>query len=216
MDPRTDASPSRTEELANALTHATGALLAVAVLVVMVVVAALRGSAAAVVGASLFGTSLVLAYAASTVYHALRPGRAKQVLRVLDHSAIFLLIAGTYTPYCLVTLRGPWGWSLFGVVWGLALVGILLKAFAGLGWERLSLLLYLAMGWVVVVALVPLVRQLPGPGLAWLAAGGVCYTGGVAFYALDRRRWFHAWWHLCVLAGSACHVVSVTGWVLRS
>ncbi len=206
--------PSRSEELANALTHGTGALFSLAALVLMIVVAVFRGSPRAVVGASLFGTSLLLAYLASTIYHALKPGRAKQAFRVIDHSAIYLLIAGTYTPFCLVTLRGPWGWSLFGVVWGIALVGIFFKTHKGLGWERLSLALYLLMGWIVVVAIAPLVRTLPGPGLAWLAAGGLFYTGGTAFYALDRRRWFHAWWHLCVLAGSACHVVSVTGWVL--
>lgn len=206
--------PSRGEELANAWTHGAGLILAVAALVVMVVVAALRGSAAAVVGASLFGTTLILAYGTSTLYHALHPGRAKRLLRLLDHSAIYLLIAGTYTPFCLVTLQGAWGWSIFGVVWGIALVGITLKSTAGLGWERASLVLYLLMGWMVVVAIGPLVRALPGPGLAWLAAGGLCYTGGTVFYALDRRRWFHAWWHLCVLMGSACHVAAIAGWVL--
>lgn len=188
--------------------------MAVAVLVTMVVLAALRGSPRAVIGASLFGTTLCLTYGTSTVYHALRPGPAKRLLRMLDHGAIFLLIAGTYTPYCLVTLRGVWGWSLLGVVWGIAFLGITLKSTLGLGWPKLSLVLYLLMGWVVVVAVAPLWRALPGPGLLWLGAGGVFYTGGTAFYALDHRRWFHTWWHLCVLAGSACHVISVTGWVL--
>lgn len=211
---RAEKTPSRREECANALTHGTGAVLALAALVVMVVVAALHGSARAVVGASLFGTALLLMYLFSTIYHALHPGRAKRVMRVMDHGAIYLLIAGTYTPFCLVTLRGAWGWSLFGVIWGLALLGITLKAVAGFAWEKSSLVLYALMGWLVLIAAVPLVRSLPGPGLAWLLAGGAFYTGGIAFYALDARKYFHAWWHLCVLAGSACHVASVTGWVL--
>lgn len=209
---RREQSPR--EELANALTHGIGTALAIAALVVMIVFAALKGTARTVVSVTLFGSAMALLYLFSTLYHALRPGKAKRVFRVLDHAAIFVLIAGTYTPFCLVTLRGAWGWSLFGVVWGIALLGISLKASLGLRWEKLSLLLYLAMGWVVIIAAYPLYQRLAMPGILWLLAGGACYTGGAAFYAWKRLPLNHAVWHLWVLAGSACHVVSVMGWVI--
>lgn len=212
MSSRREQTPR--EELANALTHGLGAVLAIAALVLMIVFAALRGTARTVVSVTLFGSAMALLYLFSTLYHALRPGPAKQVFRVLDHAAIFVLIAGTYTPFCLVTLKGAWGWSLFGIVWGIALLGIILKATLGLRWEKLSLALYLAMGWVVIVAAYPLYQRLPGPGIAWLLAGGLCYTGGAAFYACRRLPLNHAVWHLWVVAGTACHVVSVMGWVI--
>lgn len=207
-------SKLRREELANSLTHGVGTVLAIASLTVMVAFASVKGSARHVVGSALFGTGLVLVYLMSTLYHAIPLPGAKRVLRVLDHSAIFLLIAGTYTPFCLVTLRGAWGWSVFGVVWGLAVAGIVLKAslFDRMAW--VSTALYLAMGWVLLAAMVPLWQRLPAGGLAWLFGGGLCYTGGVLFYRRKSMTYHHAWWHLCVLAGSGCHVACVIGYVI--
>lgn len=201
-------------ELLNSLTHGFGAALAIAALTIMVVFAALEGSARHVVSVTLFGSTLVLLYMMSTLYHAFRNPKVKKVFRILDHSAIFLLIAGTYTPFCLVTLRGTWGWSLFGVVWGLAALGIVFKSVFGPRWEILSTLLYLAMGWIALIAILPLWRALPGGGLACLFGGGLFYSGGVAFYAWDRPPFAHAIWHLFVLAGSSAHVVAVMIWVI--
>lgn len=201
-------------ELLNSLTHGLGALLAVAALSVMVVFAALEGTARHVVGVALFGATLVLLYLVSTLYHAFQRPRLKRVFRILDHSAIYLLIAGTYTPFCLVTLHGAWGWSLFGVIWGMAALGVLLKAIFGTRWETLSTALYLLMGWTVVVAIVPLWHALPAGGLLWLFLGGLFYSGGVTFYAWDRPPFCHAVWHLFVLGGSASHVIAVMGWVI--
>ena len=178
------------------------------------VLAALHGTARHVVGAAIFGATLVLLYTMSTLYHALRNPRAKRVFKILDHSAIYLLIAGTYTPFCLATLRGGWGWSLFGVVWGLAAAGVVFKSVFIGRFEILSTAVYLAMGWMVMVAAVPLWRALPAPGMAWLMAGGACYTLGVAFYAWHRLKFHHAVWHLFVLGGSLCHVVAVLGSVI--
>lgn len=201
-------------ELINSLSHGIGWALAIAALVVMVVFAALKGSARHVVGTALFGSTLVLLYAMSTLYHAFRGPRVKRVFRILDHSAIFLLIAGTYTPFCLTVLRGPWGWSLFGVVWGLAALGVVFKAVFGPRHEALSTGIYLAMGWLVLIAIFPLWRALPGWGLFWLFGGGFCYSLGTVFYALERLPFNHAVWHLFVIAGSACHVVAVMAFVI--
>jgi len=211
-----DAFPdeSRRVEFANSLTHGLGTVLAMAALVIMVVLAAMKGTARHVVGVSIFGACLVLLYATSTVYHALRDPRVKSLFHILDHAAIFLLIAGTYTPYCLATLRGTWGWSLFGVVWGLALVGVTLKAIFGPRLRWLSTLVYIAMGWIVLVALKPLAVSLPAGGLVTLFGGGVFYTAGVVFYAWKRLLYHHAIWHLFVILGSACHVVSVLFYVI--
>jgi hemolysin III len=152
----------------------------------------------------------VLLYSASTLYHALPVGGAKRVFRVLDHSAIYLLIAGTYTPFTLGALRGPWGWALLGTIWTLAVFGILAKSTLGFRFPQLSTVLYLAMGWLVLIAIRPLVVHVSPAGLVWLFAGGVCYTAGVAFYATDTRlRYGHALWHVFVVAGSACHVAAV-------
>jgi hemolysin III len=197
-----------TERL-NALTHGTGALLALAGAVVLIVLAALTGDPWRIVSVSVYALTLVALYTASTLYHATR-GRAKAVLQKMDHGAIYLLIAGTYTPFVLGPLRGGWGWSLFGVVWGLAIAGIVQDS---LGLDRrrlLSMVLYPLMGWLAVIAIVPLVRLLPPAALGWLVAGGLAYTLGIAFFALDRR-WpaAHVVWHLFVLAGSACHFVAV-------
>lgn len=201
-------------ELLNSLSHGLGWILAVAALVVMVVFAALNGSARHVVGTALFGSTLVLLYAMSTLYHAFRGPRVKRVFRRLDHAAIYLLIAGTYTPFCLTVLRGPWGWSLFGVVWGLAVLGVVLKSVFGPRHEVLSTGVYLAMGWLVLVAIIPLWRALPAWGLFWLFGGGVFYSAGTIFYGLERMPFNHAVWHLFVIAGSACHVVAVMAFVI--
>ena len=199
---------SRAEELANALSHGVGFLAAVAAVPVLVLGAQQRG-AAAVVGAAVFGTTMALLYLASTLYHAVTPARAKRVFRILDHGAIYLLIAGTYTPFTLGVLRGPWGWTLLTVVWLLAAAGVTLKAIGGIRYPRLSTAVYLAMGWLVVVAAGPLLDRLPPWGLFWLAAGGLAYTAGVGFYAARRMRYGHFVWHLFVLSGTACHFVAV-------
>lgn len=205
---------TRGEELANSITHGIGTALGVAALSILVTLAGRLGDAWRVVSFSVYGTTLILLYLASTFYHAFPPSRAKQVLRKLDHAAIFLLIAGTYTPFTLVSLRGPWGWSLFGVVWGLALAGIALQV-AGRGRLRaLALGVYIAMGWLVMVAIEPLTASVSPAGLRWLVIGGCCYTFGVAFYVWRRLRFNHAIWHLCVLAGSICHFFAILFHVL--
>ena len=213
-----EAAPSYSlgEEIAHSVTHGVGIVLSIAGLAILVAFAALRGDAWHIVSCSIFGTTLVLNYTASTVYHAI-PGtfaRAKRVLRVIDHSAIYLLIAGTYTPFCLVNLRGPWGWTLLGVVWGLAVLGIVFKATL-LGRLRvLSVVFYVALGWLVLIAARPLGRTVALGGLVLLAAGGVAYTAGVAFYAAGRMRYHHAVWHLFVLTGSTLHFFSVLFYVV--
>lgn len=196
------------EEIANSVSHGVGFVAALAALPVLLLGASRHG-ATAVVAAGVFGATMALLYLTSALYHALGPGRAKRVFRVLDHGAIYLLIAGTYTPFTLGALRGPWGWTLFGVVWGLAGVGIVLKARGGIRFPRLSTALYLGMGWLVVVAAQPLLQRVPAWGLFWLAAGGIAYTVGVGFYAAGRLRYGHFIWHLFVLAGSLCHFVAV-------
>lgn len=206
-DPRvpsaTQALQSPSEEIANSLTHALGAALAVAAIPLLVVHA--RG-AGAVTGAAVFGASAVLSYLVSTLYHALREGRAKAVLRWVDHVAIYVFIAGSYTPFTLTVLRGAWGWSLLGLVWGLALLGLLFKTLGTERFPRLSTWLYLAMGWVALVAIRPLWLSMPGSAMSWLLAGGAAYSLGVIFFVLDQRlRYAHSVWHLFVLAGSTCH-----------
>lgn len=199
------------EEFWNAATHGTGAMLALAGAAALIVAAALRGDPWRIVAVAVYGATLVLLYVASTLYHASRTPQRKARLRVLDHASIYLLIAGTYTPFTLLPLRGAWGWSLFGVVWGLAAVGLVAKLFWTGRWPRLSTALYVAMGWVVIVAAVPLFERLGTASLAWLVAGGVAYTAGTAFYASRRIPFAHAIWHGFVLAGSACHLVAVAG-----
>lgn len=202
--------PTVGEEVANSVSHGLALALSIAALPVLVVSAVRHGGAANVVGASVFGSTMVLLYLASTLYHALPQGRAKRVFMVLDHCAIFLLIAGTYTPFLFGVLRGSWGWSLFGVIWGLAVFGIVLKAVFGPRHQALSTAVYLAMGWLVVIAAQPLADGISSAGLAWLVAGGLSYTFGVVFFALDERvRYAHFVWHLFVAAGTACHFVAV-------
>jgi hemolysin III len=203
------ASYTPREELANSLTHGVGAVLAVGGLVWLVTLAAIRGDAWHVVACSIYGGAMVVLYTASTLYHAIPTPRVKRALRTFDHAAIFLLIAGTYTPFTLVSLRGPWGWSLFGIVWGLAAAGIVLAlAFPG-RWRALSLVLYVTMGWAVVVAVGPLLAALPARGLVLLLLGGLAYTGGLGFYAWKRLPYGHAVWHLFVLAGTVLHFLAV-------
>jgi hemolysin III len=202
------------EEVAHSVTHGVGLLAAVTGLVVLVILAAATRDPWRITSCSIYATTLVLLYAASTLYHALSSTRARRVFRVLDHSAIFLLIAGTYTPFALVSLRGPWGWTLLGIVWGLAVVGVAVKAVYGTRWPILSTALYIGMGWTVVIALKPLVEHVPPGGLAWLVAGGLAYTGGVVFYAWTRLRYSHAIWHVFVLAGSVCHYIAVVLYVV--
>ena len=211
-------SPSRPwtvgEEVAHSVTHGVGLLAAVAGLVVLVILAAATRDPWRITSCAIYASTLVLLYGASTLYHALSATRARHIFRVLDHSAIFLLIAGTYTPFALVSMRGPWGWTLLAIVWGLAVLGIAAKLVFGTRWPVISTALYLLMGWTVVIAVKPLVAQVPPGGIAWLVAGGLAYTGGVAFYAWTRLRYSHAIWHLFVLAGSVCHYVAVVLYVV--
>ncbi|NIP18240.1 MAG: hemolysin III family protein [Xanthomonadales bacterium] len=200
------------EEIANSVSHGVGFLAAVAATPVLIYSAVQKGEAAYIVGASIFGATMVLLYLASTLYHALARTRASRVLRVLDHGAIYLLIAGTYTPFTLGVLRGAWGWTLFGLVWGFAVLGVVFKSAGGMRYEKLSVALYLVMGWLVVIAIGPLWSSMPAAGLSWLVAGGALYTAGVGFYAAGRLPYAHFLWHLFVLAGTACHFVAVMGY----
>ncbi|MFA5844204.1 MAG: hemolysin III family protein [Coriobacteriia bacterium] len=202
------------EEIAASVTHGVGVAAAITALVLLVAFAFARGTTTHVISVAVYGSTLVLLYTASTLYHSVTHERAKHVLKVIDHASIYMLIAGTYTPFTLVTLRGVWGWSLFGTVWGLALVGVLLEGFWVWRPKWVSALVYLGMGWLVVVAIRPLVATLPRAGVAWLVAGGLAYTLGTVFYVMKRVPYMHAVWHLWVLAGSACHVVAVLFYVL--
>jgi hemolysin III len=198
----------------NAITHLAGALLALTGAIVLAVKGVAGGDPWKIVSVSIYGLTLVLLYTASTLYHSLR-GRAKDILRKLDHQSIYLLIAGSYTPFCLVTLRGPWGWSLLGVVWGLALLGGLQEFRPNRGARVMSVVIYVVMGWAALAALGPLWRDLGPDGFAWVAAGGIFYTVGIIFYALDTRlAHAHGIWHLFVVAGSACHFVAILFYVL--
>ncbi len=197
------------EEIANSVSHGVGLLAALIVAPFLILHAAVPGGASGMVGASVFVGTLAVLYLASTLYHAFPRNRAKRVFRILDHGAVFLLIAATYTPFVLGVLRGPWGWTLFGVVWGLATLGIVATAVGGVRYPRLSTGVYLGMGWLVVIAIRPLWLHMPPAGLLWLLAGGIAYSAGVGFYAARRVRYGHFLWHLFVLAGSACHSVAV-------
>lgn len=197
------------EEIANALSHGLGLLLALAAAPLLIHHAAQRGTAADVVGASLFAASMILLYAVSTLYHALPWGAAKRWFARLDHAAIYIFIAGSYMPFVLGVLKGAWGWTLFGVIWGAAALGVAAKLFNRLRHPLWSTGLYVAMGWVALVAAVPLFERLPVAGLAWLIGGGLAYTAGAVVYLFDSRlRYVHFVWHLLVLAGSACHFLA--------
>lgn len=193
------------DERINSISHLFGAVFGAAILIVLTVTAARQGDAWKTVSAAVYGSAFLLAYIFSTLYHALEGG-AKRVLKKFDHASIYLFIAGTYTPFTLVTLRGAWGWSLFGAVWGLAALGIALDCSVRSERRAIPMLIYLAMGWSVLVAWAPLHAALPAAGIAGLVAGGVCYTIGALIFSLEGRvPWAHEMWHLCVLAGSACH-----------
>lgn len=202
------------EEIANALTHGIGALLSLIGLVVMVLLAVWSGDPWKIVSSAVFGASMIALYAASTLYHAVPAPKLKLLFRKLDHSAIYLLIAGTYTPFLLVSMRGAWGWSLFGVLWGAAVVGCAFKAFHVGKWDKLSTAMYLAMGWAVLVALKPAIEAVPLGGMVLMALGGLAYSAGVFFYVSDRIPYNHAIWHGFVLAGTAFHYFGVVFYVL--
>ncbi len=202
------------EELAHSITHGAGLLLSIAALVVMVVFSVKSGAATAVVACSIYGATLVLLYASSTLYHSLPTGRGKRIFGIFDHAAIFLLIAGTYTPFTLVTLSGRWGWSIFGAVWGLAIAGVLLEVLTRGRARRLQLVFYLAMGWAIISAAKPLLSELATGGMVLLAAGGLSYTFGVVFFVWKRMPYHHAVWHVFVLAGSICHFFAVLFYVI--
>ena len=206
------------EEIANSISHGAGLLAAIAGTPFLIVGAARHGDWLNVAGAGVFAAAMVLLYFTSMLYHALPHTRnVKQLFQILDHGAIFLLIAGTYTPFMVGVLRGPWGWTLLALIWSMALAGIVLKAATGLRFPRLSMGLYLAMGWLAVIAIEPMWQRMPGWGLFWLIAGGLSYTLGVAFYATDwRLRYGHFVWHLFVAGGTVCHFIAVLSYAMRS
>lgn len=198
----------------NAWSHLVGALLALTGAIWLIVLSSLDGDPWKIVGVSIYGATLLLLYTVSTIYHSVR-GRAKRILRKLDHLSIYLLIAGSYTPFCLVTLNGPWGWTLFGIVWGLAIIGMLQEIKPRSEARVLSLVIYAVMGWLVLIAVGPLLRNLGGEGFAWLLAGGIVYTAGIVFFVYDTRyRHWHGIWHLFVVGGSSLHFVAIGGYVI--
>lgn len=222
MSTTTNQPPSRSahavytlgEEIANGVTHGIGALLSVAGLTLLVVLASIYGDVWRIVSFSIYGGCLVALYLASTLYHTFQNPRAKRIFRIMDHSAIYLLIAGTYTPIALVTMRGPWGWSVFGVVWGLALVGIIFKAFFTGRYDKVSTIAYVLMGWLCLVAIREMFATIPFNGMLWIIAGGCFYTFGVIFYVWHKLPYNHAIWHLFVLGGSICHFFAILFHVL--
>lgn len=215
MKPITDQPEySFGEELAHAITHGIGAILSIAGLTLLVAFSALRGDAWHVVSSAIFGTTLVLLYSASTLYHSFPQPKVKRIFRIMDHSAIYLLIAGTYTPFLLVSLRGAWGWTLFGVVWGAAIAGVWFKVFHTGRFPKLSTTLYIVMGWVALVAIKPMMENIPLGGLILILAGGLTYTVGVVFYFMHRMIYHHAVWHLFVLGGSILHFFAVLLYVI--
>jgi hemolysin III len=198
----------------NSISHLVGAALALAGTVVLVEVASRGGDVYRIVSCSVYGATLFLLYLISTVYHGLPPGRAKRVFRVLDHQAIYLLIAGSYTPFTLITLRGIVGWWMFGAIWGMAVLGLVLDALPRRGARVLPMIIYFVMGWLIVLAIKPLLSALPSAGFVWLLTGGILYSSGIVFYTLDRRYpWMHGVWHLFVLGGSVSHYVSILVYV---
>jgi hemolysin III len=198
------------EEIANSVIHGVGLAGGLAAGPFLVLAASRHGGSADIAGASVFVGTVVLLYLSSTLYHAMPKNKAKSVFRVIDHSAIYLLIAGTYTPFTLGVLRGAWGWTLFGLVWSTAAVGVILKVAGGIRYPRLSTALYVVMGWIAVIAIRPLWLRMPVSGWLWLLAGGLAYTAGIIFYAADQRvRYGHFVWHLFVLMGTVCHFFAV-------
>jgi len=204
-----ERTQSRGEEIANSISHGVGFLAAVAASPVLVFSAVQRNNPVGIVSVSVFAFTMVLLYSISMFYHALAKNKAKRVFHILDHSAIYLLIAGTYTPFTLGVLRGAWGWTLFVLVWGIAVAGVIFKSIGGIRYKKLSTILYLLMGWLIIFAVKPLWLNMPSWGLFWLLAGGAAYTAGVGFYAATHMRYAHFVWHLFVITGTACHFIAV-------
>lgn len=205
---------SKREELANSISHGIGIALSTIALIILVVYASLQGDVWKIVSFSIYGTSLLLLYTASTLYHSFSDPKLKHYLKIFDHSAIYLLIAGTYTPFMLVMLRESGGWAIFTAVWILAIVGIVFKLFFAGKLQLLSTIVYLAMGWAIVIAYRPMVEHVPEKGLYWILAGGLCYSLGVIFYLWKKIPYHHAIWHVFVLCGSICHFFAVWLYVL--
>ena len=197
------------EEIFNSITHGIGTLLSVAALVILIVFAVFKGNVWHVVSFTIFGSTLVLLYLSSTLYHSFTKHKVKNLFARFDHAAIFLLIAGTYTPFVLTTLRGPLGWSLFGIIWGLAITGVVIRSIYLTRFRKFMVGIYLAMGWMFLIAIVPMINNLPGISIAFLLIGGACYSLGVIFYSWRRLKYGHGIWHLFVLAGSIMHFFSV-------
>jgi len=202
------------EELFNSITHGAGVLLSIVALVLLIVFSSIYGNASHIVSCVIFGVTLILLYSASTLYHSAQKPQIKSVFKILDHSCIYLLIAGTYTPFLLVTLRGVLGWTMFAVIWFLALTGVLFKVFFVNRFKIISTIAYVLMGWIIIFAIKPLIDSLQSGGIVWLVAGGLAYTLGVVFYAWEKLPFNHAIWHLFVLAGSICHFFAVIFYVL--
>lgn len=203
------------EEIFNSVSHGIGVLLSVAALVIMIIFAVIYSDGYGLAGALVYGISLILLYSMSMVYHIVQNQRAKKILRVFDHCSIFILIAGTYTPYLLGPLRGKLGWTIFAIIWGVTVIGVILNAVSLEKFKRLSLVCYVLMGWGIVLSIKPLAQNLAMPGIALLVAGGLVYTIGVIFYVLKKYRYMHSVWHLFVLAGSVCHYFSILLYVLK-
>lgn len=202
------------EETANFITHLAGVILSAAALSVLVTLGAVYGDVWRIVSFSIYGSTLVLLYLFSTLYHVSRSPKVKNVFRLLDHISIYLLIAGSYTPFTLVSLRGAWGWTLFGIIWGLAIAGIVFTLCTTARWHFIAVIIYILMGWIIVIAIKPLIETIPFSGILWLVAGGLSYTFGVIFYAKKFIAYNHAIWHCFVLAGSICHFFAVLFYVL--
>ena len=205
---------SAREEIANSLTHGIGVCLSIAGLVVLVVQASLHGTTWHIVSFSIYGSTLILMFLGSTLYHSFRNPKIKHILKIVDHSMIYLLIAGTYTPFMLVSLRGPWGWTLFGIIWFLAIFGITLKIILIGKFRVLSTSTYVLMGWLCIIALKQMIISIPPAGMYWLAAGGLFYTTGAVIYLWRKLPFNHAIWHLFVLGGSICHYFSILYYIL--
>ena len=205
---------STSEEIANRITHGIGTVLSIAGLVILIILAAMQSDAWKIVSFSIYGTALILLYLASTLYHSFTNEKIKSILKLIDHASIYILIAGTYTPFMLINLRGPWGWSIFGLIWALALIGIIFKIFFIGKANRLSLVIYVLMGWLCLVALKEMLIKIPPGGMIWLGLGGILYTTGVIFYVWRKLPYNHAVWHLFVLAGSISHYFSVLFYIL--
>lgn len=204
----------KNEEILNVITHGLGFLLSIAALVILVVFASMYGNAWHVVSFSIYGATLVTLYLASTLFHMTRKQSLRNKLNVFDHAAIYFLIAGTYTPFLLVTIRGPWGWSLFGVIWGLAILGLLYKIFFMGKYDILSALIYVIMGWLIIIAIKPMNENLPPEAMWWLLGGGIAYSIGVVFYLINKIPYNHAIFHIWVLLGSFAHFFTVFFYVL--